>query len=248
MAIRAKPLEEQVVVHRGVQRDRSGHRVGGRGDSRARIDAVVFDLGGVVVDWNPRHLYRKFFDDAGAMERFLEEIDFTGWNIEQDRGRPYEEGVRLLSDRFPQHRALISAYDERWEESIPGVIEGTIAILEELRVAGVPLHALTNWSAEKFEIALQRFPFEHWFDEVVVSGREGVCKPEPAIYRLLLERTGLGAERCLFIDDSPANTDGAASLGFHTHLFTSPAGLRSEMERRRLLDSRGSGTAAGGGV
>jgi 2-haloacid dehalogenase len=208
-------------------------------EERKQPAAVIFDLGGVVVDWNPRHLYRKLFDDAEEMERFLEEIDFHAWNLEQDRGRPYREGVRILSERFPHRADLIAAYHERWEESVPGAIEGTLRIVEELRARRVPLHALTNWSAEKFDIAARRFDFSGWFEEIVVSGREGVCKPEPEIYQLLLRRTRLRAKDCLFIDDSPVNVMGAAELGFRTLLFTRPERLRADLERLGILPAVG---------
>jgi 2-haloacid dehalogenase len=209
---------------------------------RAAVRAVVFDLGGVVVDWNPRHLYRKLIDDPAEVEHFLDEVDFTAWNLEQDRGRPFTEGVRLLSARFPHRAELIAAYHERWEESVPGVIQGTLELMEELRAAGLPLHALTNWAAETYELAERRFAFDRWFEQIVVSGREGVCKPEPAIFQLLLQRIGVAAPACLFIDDSPANVAGAAALGFQVHRFTGPQALRDELRERGLLDHSGNGT------
>jgi 2-haloacid dehalogenase len=204
-------------------------RDGAAGAGLMAVEALVFDLGGVVVDWNPRHLYRQLFADEADMEHFLDEVDFAGWNLEQDRGRPYDEGVRLLSARFPHRAELIAAYHERWEESVPDVIHGTVELLDELRAAGYPLYALTNWSAEKFELAERRFPFGEWFREVVVSGREGVCKPEPEIYRLLLERAGRRAEECVFVDDSEVNVRAAERLGFHALLFRSAAALRVEL-------------------
>jgi len=201
----------------------------------SQVTDCVFDLGGVVVDWNPRHLYRKLFADAAAMEHFLEEIGFAEWNMEQDRGRSYAEGVRLLAEQFPHHAAMIAAYDHRWEESIPGPIHGTLEILDQLRAAGYPLHALTNWSAEKFAIAERRFPFDEWFDQIVVSGREGICKPEPAIFEKLLERTGRTAGDCLFVDDSAANVHAAEELGFRGLLFESPDQLHDELLRLGIL-------------
>lgn len=196
------------------------------------IRAIVFDLGGVVVDWNPRNLYRKLVEDAEEIEYFLEEVGFFEWNLEQDRGRPYAEGVRALSERFPHRASLIAAYHERWEESIDGPIEGTMEVIHELRAAGYPLAALTNWSAEKFALVAERYDFARWFDPIVVSGLEGICKPDPAIYELLLRRAGWSAEECVFIDDSAVNVAAAAELGFEAILFESPARLREELARR----------------
>jgi 2-haloacid dehalogenase len=205
----------------------------------ARPRAFVFDLGGVVVDWNPRNLYRKLFARPDAMERFLEEIGFAEWNLEQDRGRPFAEGVEVLSRRFPHHGELIAAYHERWVESISGPIAGTVDILRELRRAGHPLAALTNWSAEKFELVSGTYGFLDWFDPLVVSGREGICKPDPRIYGLLLQRAGWAAEGCIFIDDSPVNVAAATELGFQAILFESPERLRDELGRRGVLPPGG---------
>jgi 2-haloacid dehalogenase len=202
---------------------------------RRPVRALVFDLGGVVVDWNPRNLYRKLFDDAAAMERFLAEVRFGEWNVEQDRGRSFSEGVAVLSEAFPHHAELIRAYHDRWEESISGPIAGTVEILSDLRAAGYPLAALTNWSAETFEVAAAKYDFATWFDPLVVSGLERVCKPDPRIYRLLLDRAGWRAEECVFIDDSPANVAAAADLGFRAVRFESPEQLRRELEQREVL-------------
>jgi len=199
------------------------------------IRDCIFDLGGVVVDWNPRNLYRKMFQDEAAMEAFLEEIGFGEWNMEQDRGRSFQEGVRLLSSRYPHHAELIAAYDQRWEESIPGPIVGTLELLQELRGAGYALHALTNWSAEKFTVAERRFDFATWFDQVVVSGREGICKPDPAIFHILLDRIGRSATDCLFVDDSEANVRAAERLGLTAILFLSPEQLSDELRQLGIL-------------
>jgi 2-haloacid dehalogenase len=195
------------------------------GDPRA----VVFDLGGVVVDWNPRHLYRKLFADCQQMEDFLTEVDFFAWNLEQDRGRPFAEGVRTLTERFPHRAPLISAYQERWDESINGPIEGTLDVIHDLGAAGYSLHALTNWSVETFGQAERRFGFSAIFEQVVVSGYERICKPDPRIYRILLERTGLEPRECVFVDDSPVNVQAAADLGIQALHFTSPRRLRHDL-------------------
>lgn len=191
--------------------------------------AVVFDIGNVLLDWNPRHLYRKLFDDEGAMEDFLATVCTQAWNEDQDRGRSFEEGVALLCDEHPAHADMIRAYDERWNEMIPGPIEGSVALLEGLRGAGVRLFAITNFSHEKFVVAQQRFAFLGGFEDVVVSAREGLLKPDPAIYRRLIERNGLTAQDCVFIDDSLRNVEGAAAVGMTALHFTDPARLAAEL-------------------
>jgi 2-haloacid dehalogenase len=206
-----------------------------------RVRAIVFDLGGVVVDWNPRHLYRKLFVDPAEMERFLEEIGFADWNHEQDRGRPFAEGVAELSRRFPHHAERIAAYHQRWDESITGPISGTIDILHELRAAGYPLAAITNWSAETFARVADLYGFRTWFDPLIVSGHEGICKPDPEIFRRLLGRGGWSAPDCVFIDDALANVRAASDLGFQAILFRSPEELRVALVARGVLPGGASG-------
>jgi 2-haloacid dehalogenase len=202
----------------------------------AEIEAVVFDLGGVLIDWNPRHLYRRLFGgDEAAMERFLSEICSPAWNAQQDAGRTWRDAVESLAEIHPEHRDLIVAYDQRWPEMLGGPIEGTVEILRELRAASVPLAALSNWSAEKFPIALQGYAFLGWFETIVVSGEVGVAKPDPRIFRHLLDRTGFAATATLFIDDVPGNLTVAAGLGMPTHLFHDPPALRADLQARGLL-------------
>ena len=208
--------------------------------SASKLPAMVFDFGGVLMDWNPRYLYRKLFDgDAGAMERFLEEVDFAGWNLQQDRGRPFAEAVAELTGRFPHYADLIRAYDERWDESVGGPIQPTVDILEMLRKDSYPLYGLSNWSAEKFPIVRARYEFLTWFEGVLVSGEAGMAKPDPSIYTLFLERIGRAAEECLFIDDSQANVAVARRLGFQTIRYQSAAQLEEELVRLGLLSRNG---------
>ncbi len=197
---------------------------------------VVFDLGGVLIDWDPRHLYRKLFagDDA-AMERFLAEICTPAWNLEQDAGRPWSEATALLKAQHPAQAGLIDAFHLRWPEMMAGPITGTVAILDELRQAGTPLYALTNWSHETFPFAQERFEFLGWFAGIVVSGRERLVKPDPRIFRLMLDRFGLQAEQVVYIDDNPANAAAAGALGMHGIAFTGPAALRVALVARGLL-------------
>ncbi|MBI4985356.1 MAG: HAD family phosphatase [Rhodocyclales bacterium] len=200
------------------------------------IRNVVFDIGGVLVDWNPQHLYRKLIADAAERERFLAEICPQSWNEEQDAGRPLAAGTAAQVARFPQHADLISAYYGRWEEMLAGPVPGTPDLLLRLHARQTPLYALTNWPAELFPIGRRRFPFLKLFRGIVVSGEEGVIKPDPAIFAILGERHALRAEECLFIDDNPANVAAAAALGFAAHRFTDAASLERWLTELGLLD------------
>ena len=199
--------------------------------------SVVFDLGGVLVDWNPRYLYRRLFQgDEAAMERFLAEVCTPAWNDEQDRGRPFAEACALLVREHPDHRELIEAWPARFEETMAGPIPGTVDLLAALRDRGTPLYALSNWSAETFPRAQARFPFLDWFDGVVISGALRIAKPDPAIYRHLFERHALRAEDTVFIDDAPRNVAAAAALGMRAIRFTDADALRAELIALRLLE------------
>jgi 2-haloacid dehalogenase len=201
-----------------------------------KIDAIVFDLGGVLIDWDPRHLYRKLLpDDPARMEWFLETVCTGAWNEEQDGGRPFADAVAMLCARHRDEADLIRAYDERWPEMLNGPIADTVAILRELRRAGRRLYALTNWSAEKFPVAQRQFDFLGWFDGTVVSGAIAMRKPDPAIFRHLLERFALDPARTFFVDDSQRNVDGARAAGLDAVLFTTPAARRADLVARGLF-------------
>jgi 2-haloacid dehalogenase len=196
----------------------------------------VFDLGGVCIDWDPRYLYRKLFEgDEGAMERFLAEICTQDWNAEQDSGRPWAEAIESLSSEHPESRALIEAFRERWSEMLGGAIEDTVKILDELRTGGVPIFALSNWSAETFPLARPRFPFLDWFDGIVISGAEGIRKPDPRIFRLVLERHGLRAGTTAFVDDVAENVTAAQAVGMMGLVFRDGDILRRDLRRLGLL-------------
>ncbi len=199
------------------------------------VKAVVFDLGGVLIDWDPRHLYRKLLADEAAVEEFLATVCTPEWNAELDRGRPFAEGVAELVERHPEHAAAITAYHERWPEMVAGDFPDTVEVLAELRAAGVPLYALTNWSAETFALTRGRFEFLDWFDGLLVSGEERITKPDPAIFQLLLDRFGLDPTATVFVDDSEANVAAARRLGFDAIRFTGHEELRRELVARRLL-------------
>jgi len=197
---------------------------------------VVFDLGGVLLDWDPRHLYRKLFPgDEAAMEAFLGEVCTVDWNERQDAGRTFAEAVAELMPKHEDKRHLIEAFGRRFDEMIPGALDGTVEIARELKGRGVPLYALTNWSSETFPSQRVRFPFLDWFDGIVVSGDEGVIKPDLRIFRILLDRYGVAADESVFIDDNPKNAQAASALGIHGIHFHSPAQLRRELAALRLL-------------
>ena len=195
---------------------------------------IVFDLGAVLIDWDPRHLYRKLFDDEAAMEAFLSDVCTPEWNAEQDRGRSWAEAVSLLTAQHPEQRDLINAYKDRWEEMLGGPIQGSVDILERLKREGFELHALTNWSAETFPIARSLYGFLQHFETILVSGEEGMKKPDAKIFQLLLERIGHPAEGCVFIDDSAKNIEAASKLGFDAIHFTAPDQLREALLERGI--------------
>ncbi len=195
----------------------------------AGIDTVIFDLGNVLIDWNPRHLYRKLFDDVESMESFLSEVCNAEWNERQDAGRSWHEGIEAAMARHPGHAEMIRAFHERWEEMLGGPIHDSIAVLEELRDTPTRLLALTNWSSETFPIALERYAFLHWFEGILVSGHEGLIKPDPAIFRLLISRFGIEASRAVFIDDSIRNVEGARQVGLHAIHFSTADKLRIDL-------------------
>lgn len=202
----------------------------------SKATAVIFDLGGVLIDWNPRHLYRSIFgDDVEGMEWFLANVTTPAWNEQQDRGRPWAHAIAELSAEHPDRAHLIRAYHERWMETLGGALEDTVQLLAELKDAGVPLYALTNWSGEKFDLSRDQFPFLEWFEGIVVSGHERMTKPDERIFRLLLERFSLAPESTLFIDDNVPNVRQARRLGMDAIHFTSATGLRTELEARGLL-------------
>jgi 2-haloacid dehalogenase len=205
------------------------------------MTAVIFDVGGVLIDWNPRHLYRKLFDgdSDGAMERFLAEVCTPEWNLRQDVGRPFAEAVAELTGRFPDHADLIAAYDARWEEMVPGAHDETIEIVRELKARGTPLYCLTNFSTEKFPLMRRRFDVFDLFDGIVVSAEIGMVKPDPAVYRYLVERFGLEAPSCLFVDDVEANVGAASSIGMQAVHYLSGRQLRRDLQMRGVLSAPG---------
>ena len=196
---------------------------------------MVFDLGGVLLDWNPRYLYRKLFEDEQEMERFLSEICTLEWHTAHDRGVPFARSCAELAAAHPGHADLIRAWGERSEEMIGGAIEEVVEILAALRARGVPCYALTNMEAETYPLRLARFEFLRWFDGTVVSSAEHVVKPDPEIFRRLLSRFELTPERTVFVDDAEANVAAARELGMQTVLFRSAELLRGWLAQAGLL-------------
>ena len=204
--------------------------------SEIKIHAVVFDLGGVLLDWNPRHLYRKLFADERGMDHFLDQICTLQWHDAHDRGVAVERSCARMAELHPEHAELVWAWGRRSEEMIGGPIEGTVEILRELKARRVSCYALTNMEAETFPRRRARYEFLTWFDGTVVSAFEGVAKPDLEIFRRLLGRFGLRPETTLFIDDSQRNVDAAARLGIHALRFESSEQLRRYLGSLGLVD------------
>ena len=202
--------------------------------SSVQISTVIFDFGGVVIRWDPRHVYRDLLPHE-EITRFFDEVGFHAWNEQQDRGRSWSEGVAELSSQFPHRADLIRAFDEKWEDSILGTIDGTVRIIERLHSNGIQLVGLTNWSADKFALTRPRYDVFNLMDTIVVSGEEGFMKPDRRIFDLALRRSGRRADECVFVDDSAPNVEAAQALGFHAVHFQSPEQLEKELQRHGLL-------------
>jgi 2-haloacid dehalogenase len=209
------------------------------------LTTAVFDLGGVLIDWDPRHLYRQLFDNPDEMESFLAEVTTAEWNAHQDAGRPWAEAIEILVGEYPERRELIESFHRRWPEMLGGEIPGTPDVLAELRAAGVRLLALSNWSAEMFPVALERFDFLAWFEGIIISGEVGVNKPDRRIFEHLAERFGIEPEAAVFVDDSVANIDAATDLGFRAIHFTDATALRHALVKLGLLPDAPTGPLVG---
>lgn len=205
--------------------------------SNVKIDTVIFDLGGVLIDWNPEYLYTKIFENnPDKMKWFLKTVCTPDWNMEQDAGRSIEKGTNLLIEKFPEYYNEIEAFYKRWEEMLKNEIEDTVLILNSLKKSNkVKLYALTNWSSETFPIAQRRFEFLKLFEGIVVSGEEYTRKPFSKIYKIILDRYNLSAKNCLFIDDSLPNVNGAKSLNINALHFQNPLQLASDLNQFGIL-------------
>lgn len=190
---------------------------------------IVFDLGGVLIDWNPRHLYEKIFSDLDEMEYFLKEVCSMDWNSHMDVDKSFLDGIDELVPKFPQYEEQIRAYYQRWEEMIVGEFPGTVKILRELKEAGFPLAALSNWSSETFPRVKDQYEFLSWFNPLVISGYIGYKKPDPEPFQILLHELNLDAGDCVFIDDMEDNIQEARRQGFEAIQFSSPEQLRADL-------------------
>jgi 2-haloacid dehalogenase len=200
------------------------------------IKAIIFDYGNVLLEWNPRYVYQHYFpDDPQGMEEFLKEIDFMEWNVQQDKGRTFAEGVAALSRQFPHHAQLIQAYHDHWIDSIGDAYWETVDLIHQLKEKGYPIYGLSNWSAETFPHARAKYNFFDLFDDMVISGAVGFVKPEPEIFQILLDKIGKPAKECLFIDDSLPNIQQADAMGFETIHFVSPSQLKDRLVQLGLL-------------
>lgn len=197
--------------------------------AQSRRDIVIFDLGGVLIDWDPRHLYRKLFDDEARMEHFLATVCTHEWHRCHDAGRSFAEGARLLKRDHPDKAALIDAFGNRAAEMIAGPIAGSFEILRELHHRGTPLYALSNWPRESFPLVRQRFDFLRWFIDILISGEVGAVKPDPRIFEIALVRFAIDPMRAIYIDDVAANIAVAARFGLHAIHFCGAAALRAEL-------------------
>jgi 2-haloacid dehalogenase len=197
-----------------------------------KIETVIFDLGGVLIDWNPRYLYRKILKDEDQVTWFLENICTSEWNDQQDAGRSFDEAIRELIAKHPEWEEAITAWGSRWQETISGPIEGTVNILKKIKTdPTIKLYALTNWSAETFPWALDNFEFLHWFEGIAVSGVEKTRKPHPEFYHILLDRYQINPSTALFIDDNIKNIKGAQAVGLNTIHFENPQTLQNTLTR-----------------
>jgi 2-haloacid dehalogenase len=200
------------------------------------ITTIIFDLGGVLIDWNPRYVYRQIFDSEEKIDWFFENICTHEWNEHQDAGRSLQEATEELVAKFPEHENEIRAYYGRWEEMLGGPIHETVEILQSLKATNkYKIYALTNWSAETFPVALQRYEFLNWFDGIVMSGEEKTRKPFVEIYKRLLDRFKVDPSEVIFIDDSLRNVMGAEAAGIEGIHFHSPQQLKEELQQRNIM-------------
>ncbi|CAN5154831.1 HAD-IA family hydrolase [soil metagenome] len=203
-----------------------------------QINAIIFDLGGVLIDWNPRYVYRQIFESEEKIDWFFENICTSDWNENQDAGRSLQEATDELLVKHPDYESEIRAYYGRWEEMLGGPIQATVDILRQIKDKGkFKLYALTNWSAETFPVALERYEFLHWFEGIVMSGEEKTRKPFRDIYETLLSRFEIDAPQALFIDDSLRNVKGAEAVGIRGVHFESPQQLREQLAKLNIIST-----------
>jgi 2-haloacid dehalogenase len=198
------------------------------------INTIIFDFGGVLIDWNPRYMYRGEFEESSEMELFLSEVCTDDWNLQQDKGRTLAEGTRILQEKFPEHAVKIRLYYDQWEKMVNGDIPQNVALLQKLKEK-YKLYGLTNWSAETFPIVFKRYSFFTLFDGIVISGEEKLIKPDKEIFERMLERYHLEAENALFIDDNMNNVQAAKEMGFATIHVQEKTDLKTELYTLGLI-------------
>jgi len=196
---------------------------------------IIFDLGGVLIDWNPKNVYKSYFETNEGMDYFLNNVCTLAWNEEQDGGRPIEEANEILLRQFPEYTKEILAFYGEWESMLNGAIESTVGILKSIRNQSDQVFALTNWSAETFPIAIKQFEFLGWFDGILVSGQEKLKKPDPKIYQLLLEKFDLHSKDCLFIDDNLRNVNAAINEGIESIKYENPVQLKDQLSLHGIM-------------
>lgn len=200
----------------------------------SKIKNIIFDFGGVLVDWNPVYLYSKVFENESDMNYFLDNICTSEWNVQQDAGRPLAEATEALQKEFPEHKKMIGHFYGRWEEMLGGVFEENVRVLKLLK-QNYPLYGLTNWSGETITTAYDKYDFFSYLDGIVVSGDEKLIKPDPKLYQILLDRYNLIASESLFIDDNIKNIAAAEKMGFQTIHFTEDMDLEKEVKKMGLV-------------
>ncbi|HSQ45855.1 MAG TPA: HAD family phosphatase [Lutibacter sp.] len=204
---------------------------------KCNIDTIIFDLGGVLVDWKPEYLYRKVFNgNEKKVQWFLNNVCTSTWNAEQDGGRTIEEAETVKIAEFPDHEELIRLYYKKWHQMFSGPIEENVELFKQLKASGnYKIYALTNWSAEKWELALELFPFFNYFDGVVVSGQEKIRKPYPEIYNLIVDKFAINPENAIFIDDNEENVIAAKALKIYGIHYKSPQQLLNELKSYKII-------------
>lgn len=200
------------------------------------IKNIIFDFGGVLIDWNPLHLYNRYFlGDEAKARWFIDNICTMEWNVQMDAGKPFADGIRELTALHPEWADAIAAYRARWQEMIGGPIPGMTDVVRQLKDAGYHVFGLSNWSWETLSTIIDDYPVIKELEGVVISGLEYVIKPQPEIYRLLLDRYRLKADECVFIDDNLANVQGAEAVGIHGLLFAGPEMLKEEFKKLHIM-------------
>ena len=200
------------------------------------IKNIIFDFGGVLIDWNPLHLYNRYFlGDEAKARWFIDNICTMEWNVQMDAGKPFADGIRELTALHPEWADAIAAYRARWQEMIGGPIPGMTDVVHQLKDAGYHVFGLSNWSWETLSTIIDDYPVIKELEGVVISGLEYVIKPQPEIYRLLLDRYRLKADECVFIDDNLANVQGAEAVGIHGLLFAGPEMLKEEFKKLHIM-------------